>query len=157
MDTSFVFVKHIKSYKAANSIYCQKHVKRFTREFRHVVVTFRTLKNHICYPYPSLRFKGGGGRPSYFFGRIHFEPRRPGAPSHRRNFWRRFWSLAPNRLRATPRLTIAPKTGMSPGPVDHRGSNGAPNCSSYHSNLPRIGFGGSRTNGIAVAAQNVPA
>ena len=36
-------------------------------------------------------------------------------------------------------------------PVDHRGSNGAPNCSSNHPNLPHIGFDGSRTNGIAVA------
>ena len=42
------------------------------------------------------------------------------------------------------------------GPVGHRGSNGAPNCSSYHPNLPHIGFDGSnsKTNGIAVAAQN---
>ena len=39
----------------------------------------------------------------------------------------------------------------------HRGSNGAPNCSSNHPDLPHIGFDGSRTNGIAVAAQNVPA
>ena len=37
-------------------------------------------------------------------------------------------------------------------PVDHRGLNGAPNCSSNHPNLPHIGFDGSRTNGIAVAA-----
>ena len=35
--------------------------------------------------------------------------------------------------------------------------NGAPNCSSYHPNLPHIGFDGSWTNGIAVAAQNTPA
>ena len=56
------------------------------------------------------------------------------------------------------RPTIAPKIGMSPGPVGHRlrGSNGAPNCSSNHPHLPNTGFDGSRTNGIAVAAQTRP-
>ena len=42
-------------------------------------------------------------------------------------------------------------------PVDHRGSNVAPNCSSNNPDLPNIRFDGSRTNGIAVAAQNAPA
>ena len=33
----------------------------------------------------------------------------------------------------------------------------APNCSSNNPDLPNIRFDGSRTNGIAVAAQNAPA
>ena len=35
--------------------------------------------------------------------------------------------------------------------------HGAPNCSSHHPNSSHIGFDGSRTNGMAVAAQNAPA
>ena len=58
---------------------------------------------------------GGGGGPSHFFGKIHFEPRAPQVPpSHRGNFWRRFGTSAPNRLRATPCPTIVPKIGISP-------------------------------------------
>ena len=61
----------------------------------------------------------------------------------------------PNRLRATPRPKIGRKIVISPdGP---RGANGAPNCSSNHPDLSHIGFHGSRTNGMAVAAQNAPA
>ena len=54
-----------------------------------------------------------------------------------------------------PAQLLRPKLACLP--VDHSGLNGAPNCSSNHPNLPHIGFDGSRTNGIAVAAQNAPA
>ena len=40
-------------------------------------------------------------------------------------------------------------------PPDYpRGANGAPNCSSHHPDSSHIGFDGSRTNSLAVAAQN---
>ena len=38
-----------------------------------------------------------------------------------------------------------------------RGANGAPNCSSNHPDSSHIGFHGSNTNGMAIAAQNAPA
>ena len=42
-------------------------------------------------------------------------------------------------------------------PDGPRGANGAPSCSSHHLDSSHIGFDGSRTNGMAVAAQNAPA
>ena len=42
-------------------------------------------------------------------------------------------------------------------PDGPRRANGAPNCSSNHPDSSHIGFLGSRTNGMAVAAQNAPA
>ena len=42
-------------------------------------------------------------------------------------------------------------------PDGPRGANGAPNCSSHHPDSSHIRFHGSRTNGMAVVAQNAPA
>ena len=42
-------------------------------------------------------------------------------------------------------------------PDGPRGAYGAPNCSSHHPDSSHIGFDGSRTNGMAVAAQIAPA
>ena len=74
---------------------------------------------------------GGGGVQGNIFGRISFELWAPQVP-----------------------LMIGETFGELDGP---RGANGAPNCSSHHPDSSHIGFDRSRTNGMTVVAQNVPA
>ena len=67
----------------------------------------------------------------------------------------KFWDLGAEPSQSYARPKIGRKIVISPdGP---RGANGAPNYSSHHPDSSHIGFDGSRTNGMAVAAQNAPA
>ena len=91
------------------------------------------------------------GGSKQFFGRSHFEHRALGAPSHiGETFGEDSGPRRPTCSEPRPAQLLRPKYACLP--VDRRGSNGPPNCSSNHPNLPHIGFDGSRTNGIAVAS-----
>ena len=56
-----------------------------------------------------------------------------------------------------PRPTQKLGVKLSFPPDGPRETIGVPNCSSHHPDSSHIGFDGSKTNGMAVAAQNVPA
>ena len=66
--------------------------------------------------------------------------------------------LGPRRLTVSE-LRPAQKLGVNESfpPDGPRGVIGAPNCSSNHLDSSHIGFHGSRTDGMAVSAQNAPA
>ena len=61
--------------------------------------------------YDQTQLKGGG---QTFFGAFINSELGPGGPIYGPNFWRSFWTSAPNQLRATPRPNMEPKIAISP-------------------------------------------
>ena len=97
-----------------------------------------------------------GGVQGKFFWRIRFELWAPQVPLIiRETFGEVLGPRRPNVSELCPAQKLGVKQSFPPdGP---RGANGAPNCSSNHPDSSHIVFHGSRTNGMAVAAQNAPA
>ena len=113
------------------------------------------LLHVVCCLKDCILFKGGGVQ-GKFFWRIRFELWAPQVPPIIRETTGEV--LGP-RCPIVSELRPAQKLGVKQSfpPDGPRGANRAPNCSSYHPDPSHIGFHGSRTNGMVVAAQNAPA
>ena len=118
----------------------------------HVYVLYTCLcfvhKHFTC-----LCIKGGGGVQGKFFWSSRFELWAPQVPLIiRETFGEILGPRRPTVSEPHPAQKLGVKYSFPPdGP---RGANGAPNCSSHHPDSSHIGFDGSRTNSLAVAAQN---
>ena len=96
---------------------------------------------------------GGGGGPRQIFWSSRFELLAPQVPLIiRETFGEIPGPRRPTVSEPRPAQKLGVKYSFTP---DYpRGANGAPNCSSHHLDSSHIGFDGSRTNSLAVAAQN---
>ena len=97
-----------------------------------------------------------GGVQGKFFWMIRFEL---WAPQVTLIIGETFGEVLGPRRPTVSELRPAQKLGVKLSflPDGPREANGAPNCSSNHPDSSHIGFHGSRTNGMAVAAQKAPA
>ena len=103
--------------------------------------------------YTVSTLKGGGGVQGKFFWSSRFELWAPQVPLIiRETFGEILGPQRPTVSEPHPAQKLGVKHSFPP---DYpRGANGAPNCSSHHPDSSHIGFDGSRTNSLAVAAQN---
>ena len=115
-------------------------------------VTYGTLVGIYLTSALALR----GGVQGNIFGRISFELWAPQVPLM---IGETFGEVPGPRRPTVSEPRPAQKLGVKKSfpPDGPRGGNGAPNCSSHHPDSSHIGSDGSRTNGMAVAAQYVPA
>ena len=119
------------------------------KEIHNFIFLTTQTTNSIVY---SLR----GGVQGKFFWMIRFEL---WAPQVTLIIGETFGEVLGPRRPTVSELRPAQKLGLKLSflPDGPREAIGAPNCSSNHPDASHIGFHGSRTNGMAVAAQNAPA